>query len=370
LILSASIDFRTSFLKECGTRDERHSFLRLHCFDPVLILSELKQFSLHYGSSGSSNFFDLLTRNSVSKSLSSVLSEYLSFNNHSFLLELLNLTLPFCDSSVFESGSQASSLSSIQVLDQPYVSVGCELDENFSSTKDMSNPSLDISCNICGSSEFTSFGVTPRLFAKCCVCGSLERHRALYYALDQLFLLNPLFKGIHRVLQLAPEQCTYDYMLNIYGSGYYVSDPSPVNYPYSNCLKLSFPADFYSFPSFYFNLIVHNHVLEHLSGTFVDHIDEFHRLLADDGYLVFTFPDLFYRFGLNSVEGGEFLPSDVQRIRLFGQCDHLKWLGVDFVSYLYSKFSSVHIFCDPRTSDGHFLMATHNAVGLVFACRK
>ena len=369
LILSVNVEFRLSFIKECSSQEERHRYLREHAFDPDLILSQLKQFSDRHGSSGSSSFFKRLTNLSTSQSLSTSLSELLSCdNNHSFLFELFNLSVPLCDESVFASTFSQPDLD----LQESYSNIDRSLWDNSINKADQSQNSKppQIICNICGSKEFLPFGLKSRLHAQCKSCHSLERHRALHLVLQELGLLNPEDTGAHRILHLAPEDCTYNYLSDIYGTGYIASDPCPESYKNSQCLNLIFPDNFSIFPSQYFRLILHNHVLEHLYGSYVDHINEFYRLLDSGGYLIFSFPDLFYQFGLKSIEGGELLSSDVQRRRLFGQRDHVKWLGIDFVSYLHSKFTSVNTYYDPRKVDNRSLMIAHNAIGIIFVCRK
>lgn len=371
LILSVNADFRSAFLNECRTRDERFNFLRQHLFDPSLIFRDLNEYCSNNVHNLNDHFSEFLADLSESESLSDTLSRFSAQKMRSFVQNILQTScLPSdpntgvsgrLDSSILSTCHASSCTSKATVLDA--------LDDSNSSFLSDQSVSSPI-CNICGSRKFSTFGKNDRPFAQCCSCQSLERHRALQLTLNQLGLLNPDFKGNRRCLHLAPELCTYRYLLDVYGAGYLVSDPCPDFYSGASCLKLSFPSDFLSFPSGFFDLIIHNHVLEHLPGSYLDHINHFYRLLSPDGYMVFTFPDLFYQFGLPSIEGGETFSSDVERLRLFGQKDHYKWLGVDFVSYLYSTFSSVELHCDPRTLDGYSQMKAHNAVGIVFACRK
>ena len=371
LILSVNRSFKSTFMDECHTREERHDFLRRYSFNPSLIMSELREYCASHAHLLDNDFSGSLANLSESESLSSALSGFSSQQMRTFVQDLLQFScspsymnpaicaehqsarVPTCHSASFSSNAAVSS-----TLD--------DSESSFSSYQVVCSPV----CNICGSTNFSSFGRPDRALAKCCSCQSLERHRALQLTLNRLGLLNPNLKGQRRCLHLAPEVCTYRYLLEVYGAGYLVSDPCPDSYPEANCIKLSFPHDFIRFPSGFFDLIIHNHVMEHLPGSYHDHVNHFYRLLAPNGYMVFTFPDLFYQFGLPSVEGGEVFSSDAERLMLFGQEDHVKWLGVDFVSYLHSMFASVDLFYDPRATDDSSSMASHNAVGIVFACRK
>lgn len=230
---------------------------------------------------------------------------------------------------------------------------------------------MNISCNICGSFQLTSFGTVPRENAMCKTCGSLERHRAMYHVLNDKNFLRPELKGNKRCLQLAPEKVTYNYIYPIFGSGYITSDLTPKRYPHAKCLKFALPDDFSRIPDEYFYLILHNHVLEHIPGKFTEHIDEFYRILEKDGAMVFTIPDEYIMKGIvKSVEGGEHLPSDEERLKKFGQGDHYKSLGLDFIEYLKTTFSTVELLADRRSPDCQELMDKHNARGIVFFCQK
>lgn len=117
-------------------------------------------------------------------------------------------------------------------------------------------------CNICGNNYFVDYN--SRRFAVCKACGSFERHRLVRYALNSLGLLNGQHK---RALHIAHEKVTFEYMRSSYGGGYYCCDPFPDKYPYASCLKLFLPDDSRIFTDRYFDLILHNHVLEHIPGS-------------------------------------------------------------------------------------------------------
>lgn len=230
---------------------------------------------------------------------------------------------------------------------------------------------MAISCNICGSLDFQPFNVNPRENAQCANCGSLERHRALHYVLNSRGFLRPELKGSRRCLQLAPEKVTYDYISQVFGSGYTTSDLTPEKYKHAKCLKLALPEGFQMIPDEYFYLILHNHVLEHIPGRFSSHVDQFYRILEYGGSMIFTIPDSYICKGIaKTVEGGEDLPSDEDRLKKFGQGDHYKWLGLDFVEYLRQKFSAVELLADRRNEDCQELIVNHNAFGIVFLCKK
>jgi len=207
-------------------------------------------------------------------------------------------------------------------------------------------------CNICSCTEFINFN--NRKAVQCANCGSLERHRLVREVLEQLGFLNPIYCfGLKRVLHLAPEAVTYKYLFSIFGSGYYCSDMLPEKYPHCQALKLALPDGFDLFPKSYFDLILHNHVLEHIPGSYKDHLRCFVDILKPGGYMIFTIP--FINFSDMTIEGGENLPSDAERLRIHGQGDHYKTFGKDLLDYFNEfdgAFSQASVSFDVRHSIG------------------
>jgi SAM-dependent methyltransferase len=180
-------------------------------------------------------------------------------------------------------------------------------------------------CNICNGTDFIDYN--GRIKVVCATCKSFERHRLVRWVLEQLGYLE-ISIGIKRALHLAPEEMTYDYLIVPFGSGYVCSDMVPSKFPHAQCLKLTLPSGFDIFPDGYFNLILHNHVLEHIPGDYHDHLTSFFRILRPGGHMVFTIPGI----SQTSItrQGGEYLLTDAERVRLHGQSDHYKTFGCDF----------------------------------------
>lgn len=179
-------------------------------------------------------------------------------------------------------------------------------------------------CNICGSEEFKDFNGRPA--AMCKKCGSLERQRSLRWCMEKLGALARAGAAGKRALMLAPEKSTFTYLACIY-PGLITADACPEKYPYAQPLRLVLPQDFSLFPDDYFDLMVHNHVLEHIPGDYHLHLIEFLRLLKPGGRMLFTTP----LRGKQTIQGGESLPSDEERIKAFGQADHFKIFGADLL---------------------------------------
>ena len=186
-----------------------------------------------------------------------------------------------------------------------------------------------MACNICGGTDFDDY--RGRKGERCTNCGSKARHRIALRVYDTHLL--PLVRGVKkRVLHLAPEQFLHGKLSDMIGAGYITSDASPERYPHAECLKLYFPQDFSLFPDGYFAAILHNHVLEHIPGHYGDHLVAFTRMLAPGGKMIFSVPGPY--LDRQSVEGGEHLASDAERLENFLQEDHYKMLGADFVEFL------------------------------------
>ncbi len=181
-------------------------------------------------------------------------------------------------------------------------------------------------CNICGSREFRDYKGRPG--EMCVSCKAKARHRvglAVYERM--LFPIIDVNPGA-RILHMAPEPSLFPVLSQRLGAAYTVSDAEPERYPYAPCLRLSFPQDFKQFPDGYFHGIIHNHILEHIPGHYGDHLQEFARLLAPGGRMVFSFPGPYS--GVDTIEGGEFMATDEERIFEFGMPEHIKIFGPDF----------------------------------------
>lgn len=117
---------------------------------------------------------------------------------------------------------------------------------------------FDPICPVCGSREFKDFGGRPN--ARCANCHSMERSRLMFVLLERLGLLR---KGI-RVLHFAPE---FGIAARLRGlaSEYVTADFDIKQYEKSfpQIVAVDLAKDKLSrFRGF--DLILHNHVLEHI----------------------------------------------------------------------------------------------------------
>ena len=201
-------------------------------------------------------------------------------------------------------------------------------------------------CNICGGTEFHAYKGRPA--EMCPSCKSKARHR-VGLAVYEKFLF-PLTDADPqaRVLHMAPERCLHRVLADRLGDSYVTSDPEPERYLYAKCLRRGFPDGFREFEDGYFTGIIHNHILEHIPGHYGDHLKEFARLLAPGGVMIFSFPGPYG--DVDTLEGGEHMESDAERIEHFGVAEHIKIFGPEFYD-VYQAIPGGHPLNDGVTDD-------------------
>lgn len=186
-----------------------------------------------------------------------------------------------------------------------------------------------MNCSICHSDKFEDFNSRPN--ARCKGCDSLERHRAVYTVIKNKNIVN----ANSTILHLAPELSLVNKFKNLVKSeNYLLADNDVELYKEAfnlDCTKIDLTKKL-PFDANIFDLIVHNHVLEHLTGNHIDQLNEMIRIVKPNGYVVFTIP--FLSHIKNTMAGGELLSSDEERTKMFGQSDHYKVFGKDFLYQL------------------------------------
>ena len=185
-------------------------------------------------------------------------------------------------------------------------------------------------CNLCGNDTFQTY--RGRSLEQCTNCLSKARHRVGWNVYERMLFPLLASRKFPRVLHLAPEAGLHDKLQLQIGDGYLPADAAPERYARASCMRLFFPDDFKVFTDGYFDAVLHNHVLEHIPGHYRDHLIEFTRLLKPGGRMIFSVPGPYK--GQSTVEGGEHLASDAERLAKFKQEDHFKLFGDDFVDTL------------------------------------
>ncbi len=183
-------------------------------------------------------------------------------------------------------------------------------------------------CPICESEfrEFGVFGVQNRVNAECHQCGSLERHRLLWlYIKEHLSILNP--SQPIRVLHFAPEEFFYRRLTQLSHIDYTAGDLFPEVYDYPGEVEIiTIDATAIPFPDNTFDFILCNHILEHIPD---DHqaMQELYRVMKPGGCGIFQVPMDYAR---EETYEDFSITSPQERLKAFGQEDHVRWYGKDY----------------------------------------
>ncbi len=189
-------------------------------------------------------------------------------------------------------------------------------------------------CPYCNSyNNFLSIRPITREHVLCPNCGSLERHRFLYFLYRKYNLFNP--KQKIKILHFAPEKCLYNIFSNNEMIEYTCVDLCPENYSFAKNIKKE-DGMHLSFKDKTFDIILHNHVLEHVPND-KDFIKENLRVLKDNGIIIASFP--YDKHNLSYFNDNITTPEE--RTKYFHQCDHVRLYGTDFYDKL--KDSSYNI---------------------------
>lgn len=177
-------------------------------------------------------------------------------------------------------------------------------------------------CPICGHSarRFLAYGLVPRNDARCPSCGSLERHRFAWLYLAQrtdLFDMRP-----KRVLHIAPETCFAGRFAQRIGSGYITADLRP------QFVAESIDLERIPHRDDSFDVVYCSHVLEHVPDD-RRAMAEMRRVLKHDGWAMILVPIT----SEQTIEDPS-ITDPHERERLFGQHDHVRRYGPDFVERL------------------------------------
>ena len=178
-------------------------------------------------------------------------------------------------------------------------------------------------CPVCGHSSrrFRGYGLVPREDAMCPRCGGLERHRLvwLYFARR-----TDLFDGrSKRVLHIAPEQCFEDRFRQRFGAGYLTADLLD-----PHVMERMDVTDIHH-PDESFDVIYCSHVLEHVPDDRLA-MSELRRVLKRAGWAVLLVP-----ITVEQTIEDPTVTDPAERERLFGQHDHVRRYGPDYVDRLH-----------------------------------
>lgn len=176
-------------------------------------------------------------------------------------------------------------------------------------------------CPLCESHtrRFRPFGIEyKREQAMCVHCGALERHRLVWLFLERR---TSAFTGRQSMLHIAPEPCEIRIKRKV-GRGYVSADLlDPTVDVRLDITRLPYPGGA-------FDVVYCSHVLEHVDDDLAA-MREFRRVLAPAGLALFLVP-------ITAAETFEdpTITDPRDRLLAFGQNDHVRRYGPDFVERL------------------------------------
>ncbi|MGD1908762.1 MAG: class I SAM-dependent methyltransferase [Leptolyngbyaceae cyanobacterium] len=202
-----------------------------------------------------------------------------------------------------------------------------------------------------------TYGAGGRKDAQCSHCGALERHRLLWLFLKEK---TNLFDGhSQKMLHVAPESCFESKFKKILGSNYLTADLFSRAMVTMDICNIQYPDQS-------FDAIYCNHVLEHVIDD-RKAIREFFRVLRNDGWAILNVPIMREK----TFEDSSII-NPKERLKVFGQEDHVRCYGLDYVERLRDSGFSVEVINASDLVDDNDAekMGLTSASGEIFYCTK
>jgi SAM-dependent methyltransferase len=152
----------------------------------------------------------------------------------------------------------------------------------------------------------------------CPHCSSIDRERHLALFFDRLQLMQGMAGGT--VLHIAPEFRLREYVLRFGLATYVQGDLSPQHESIQRIDVQNIP-----FPDKTFDMIICNHVLEHVEDAQIA-MRELHRVLKVRGRAICQTP---YASRLSKTFEEPLLQTSEDRVYFYGQDDHVRLFGLD-----------------------------------------
>lgn len=173
-------------------------------------------------------------------------------------------------------------------------------------------------CNICGGTTFSDMPKRPRV--RCVDCGSLERTRVAALHIARMGDLPPQA----HILHFAPERGLSVMLRELGGENYRALDIDPSRYPGLDVERFDLCEDVFDLALEHYDLIVHNHVLEHIECNYSVVLIRLLRSLKPSGRMLFSMPILPGEFRDELIEA-----SAEEKQERFGPMVHVRRFGTD-----------------------------------------
>lgn len=214
-------------------------------------------------------------------------------------------------------------------------------------------------CPVCRSSlrGFSTFDFAQRANAECPVCHALERHRLMWlYWQERTDLFDARPKSM---LHLAPEACFARRLRHRPGLRYVTAD---LTSPHADLR-----ADFTRLPiqDKAFDVVFASHVLEHVPDD-RRAMRECYRVLKPGGWAILQVP-----IAREKTFEDPSAQTPAERLRLFGQDDHVRIYGQDYADRLRDAGFEVCVDDWAKTLKADQVARCGLAIGeAIFRCRK
>jgi SAM-dependent methyltransferase len=176
-------------------------------------------------------------------------------------------------------------------------------------------------CPVCNHSFRTflpyGYGNGHKKNRLCPFCLSLERHRLLWLYLNNK---SDFFSGNKNVLHFAPEQPFFKRFRKILQTDYITTDL------YSPIVDVKTDIRNLSFQSNSFDIIICNHVLEHIDDE-QKALYEIKRVLKPGAWAILQVP---INYDLDKTFEDDAITNPKEREKIFGQYDHVRLYGKDY----------------------------------------
>lgn len=200
-----------------------------------------------------------------------------------------------------------------------------------------------------------------RRLAKCANCGSTDKERLVFTYLQTInFFANPNKVVLHMAPEPNLSKLFFKYKFKEYicgdffAPGYENVYPSHVkninilNIPYSNA---------------YFDVVICNHVLEHVEDDFKG-MSEIFRVLRKGGFAILQVP---ISYKMDKTYEDSSITDPAERENAFGQRDHVRIYGLDYFDRLKKIGFDVEVISDLATKFSKFGL---NSKEKIFVCHK
>lgn len=191
-------------------------------------------------------------------------------------------------------------------------------------------------CPICETeNEFQSTmsaGVRARPRAVCSHCGSLERHRLIWLLITKEIGTKSITKR-RRMLHVAPEHSLRGKFVKLLGDRYLTADM------YEKSVDVRMDITNIKYPDSSFDFVMANHVLEHVSDD-IKAMKELYRVQKKNGWSILLVPVA----KLADTYEDSTITTEKGRLEAFGQSDHVRKYGSDYIDRLKSVGYKVRVY--------------------------